>query len=153
MKRDEYEQRKQRLETQLREGISLLESAHRQQVRALELVWMTTAEEDLPFPTKPNESQGEPAAPAPPPEIPSRPRRRSAGELDGEVETALLSVPETFDRNDICRALGYAPDRGSLYRILQRLTQEGALTLRHRGSGKSPTIYKKTGTALSPPGL
>ena len=43
MTHDEYVQRKQRLDEQLRGGIELLQAAHRQQVRALDLVWMTSA--------------------------------------------------------------------------------------------------------------
>ena len=139
MRRDEYEQRKQRLETQLREGIALLESAHRQQIRALELVWMTTAEEDLTPLAEPAAAWSEPAPPAP-----HRSRRRGPGELEEEVESALARVPEVFDRNDICQLLGYEPDRGSLYRVLQELVTEGSLAVQKNGSGKSPTRYRKT---------
>jgi hypothetical protein len=144
MRRDEYEQRKQRLETQLREGIALLESAHRQQIRALELVWMTTAEEDLALPAGPAVARSEPPPPVSVPAATHRSRRRGPGELEEEVESALPRVPEVFDRNDICRTLGYEPDRGSLYRVLQELVREGSLAIQDGGSGKSPTRYRKT---------
>jgi len=153
MRRDEYEQRKQRLETQLREGIALLEAAHRQQVRALELVWMTTAEEDLAFSP---ELAAQPAAVrsgSPPAPAPSRPRRRGPGELEEEVEDALAVVPDSFDRNDICRVLGYEPNRGSLYRILQELVNAGRLTIQQTGSGRTTTQYKKSPGDFPPPGL
>jgi hypothetical protein len=152
MRREEYEQRKRRLEEQFREGTALLEAAHRQQLRALELVWMTTAEEDLAFGAGPI---AEPAAVSrnPSPPAPPRPRRRGAGELEEEVGAALASVPEVFDRNDVCRVLGYEPDRGSLYRILQELVDEGQLTLQRRGSGKATTQYRKTQAGSPPPGL
>jgi hypothetical protein len=143
MRRDEYEQRKQRLETQLREGIALLESAHRQQIRALELVWMTTAEEDLAVPAGPVAVRSEPSPPVSAPATPHRSRRRGPGELEEEVEPALTRVPEVFDRNDICRMLGYEPDRGSLYRVLQELVMEGSLAIQTSGSGKTPTRYRK----------
>ena len=42
---EQYEQRKRRLEEQLRAGIQLLESAYQVQIRALDLVWMLQAEE------------------------------------------------------------------------------------------------------------
>jgi hypothetical protein len=143
MRREEYEQRKQRLEEQFREGTALLEAAHRQQLRALELVWMTTAEEDLAFGAGPTaEPAAVPRNPSPP--APPRPRRRGAGELEEEVGAALASVPEVFDRNDVCRVLGYEPDRGSLYRILQELVNGGTLTRQRRGSGKATTQYRKT---------
>lgn len=144
MRRDEYEQRKQRLETQLREGIALLESAHRQQIRALELVWMTTAEEDLAAPAEPATVRSEPSPPVSAPAAPHGSRRRGPGELEEEVESALAGVPEVFDRNDVCRMLGYEPDRGSLYRVLQELVMEGSLAIQQGGSGKSPTRYRKT---------
>jgi len=75
-----------------------------------------------------------------------KPRRHKAGELFEAVRTALGQLPETFNRNDVCAALGYNPDRGSLYRVLQELQAEGSLTMKRRGDGNVPTIYKKTGT-------
>ncbi|HEX6901185.1 MAG TPA: hypothetical protein VF789_15780 [Thermoanaerobaculia bacterium] len=47
MTRDEYEQRKRRLEGQLQAGVELLEAAYREQIRALELVWMTRSKEGV----------------------------------------------------------------------------------------------------------
>lgn len=146
MTRDEYEKRKQRLEDQLREGKELLEAAHRQQLRALEMIWMTTAEEDLPLTGPPRAAS---PAPAPPqPTVPARPARRAAWALQDDVEDALPKLPELFDRNDIRRALGYDPDRTSLFRILQLLVADGILAIHHRGAGKSPSVYRKTGAQL-----
>jgi hypothetical protein len=151
MRREEYEQRKRRLEEQFREGTALLEAAHRQQLRALELVWMTTAEEDLALGAGPvAEPAAVPSRPSPP--APSRSHRHKAGELEAGVEAALASVPEVFDRNDVCRVLGYEPDRGSLYRTLQDLVNEGTLALQRRGSGKATTQYRKTRAGSPPPG-
>jgi len=150
MTREQYEHSKQRLDEQLREGIALLEAAHRQQVRALELVWSMSAEEALPSRIPPVEaaaSQGRPVSPA---QAPSQPRRRGAGELEEEVEEALRNVPEEFDRNDVCQALGYEPERASLYRILQGLKTTGRLSIRQNGSGRVPTIYRKTSEFDSP---
>lgn len=157
MTHEEYERRKQQLEEQLRAGIALLEAAHRQQSRALELVWRMSAEEDFPLPATGTE---EPAAlpddPPPPvpgslPVVPSRPRRRGAWELQDDAESALASVPEVFDRNHLCQALGYEPDRGSLYRTLQALVDEGRLAIQRHGSGKTPTQYRKIPAGASPP--
>jgi hypothetical protein len=72
------------------------------------------------------------------------------GELDDEVEAALRTLPEEFDRNDLCRALGYEPERTSLYRILQDFKKAGRLTEKQRGSGRVPTVYRKT-AAFDPP--
>jgi hypothetical protein len=150
MTREQYEHRKQRLDEQLREGIALLEAAHRQQVRALELVWSMSAEEALPSRVPSTEAvapQGGPVSPAP---APTPPRRRGPGELEEEVEAALRNVPEEFDRNDVCQALGYEPERAALYRVLQRFRTEGRLSVRHNGNGRAPTIYCKTSAFDSP---
>jgi len=165
MTRDEYEERKRRIEAQLGAGIELLEAACRQQLRALDLVWMTTAEEDVAFPAMPPEPFGPTPVPAPtslppatspaPPQVkpPSnRPQRRASWQLIEDVEKALADVPKVFDRNDICDALGYEPDRGSLYRILQELIGEGILTLEGRGAGKNPSRYRKLATDDADPG-
>lgn len=151
MRHDEYEQRKQKLDEQLDAGIDLLRAAHRQQTRALDLVWMTSAEEDVQI-SIPRQSPAAPAAAASAPE-PVRETapapRRKAGELYDEVGEALAHVPEVFDRSDMCERLGYAPDRGSLYRVFQELVQEGILTVHSRGEGRHPTRYRKTSTGGS----
>lgn len=67
-----------------------------------------------------------------------------------EVEVALRNVPEKFDRSDVCQALGYKPDRASLFRALQKLREAGAVSVVKFGSGRVPTIYAKTGTSDSP---
>ncbi|MEO6191735.1 MAG: hypothetical protein ABIS20_01895 [Thermoanaerobaculia bacterium] len=155
MRRDEYEQRKQRLETQLREGIALLESAHRQQLRALELVWMTTAEEDLALgaapAAKPAAVRSEPAAAVP--VAPAPPSRRTPWEIIQDLAAALPKVPEVFDRKRLHEALGYEPNRSSLHRILQQLVGNGNLKVERPGRGRVPTAYRKTGADVPLPGM
>jgi hypothetical protein len=149
MTRDEYETRKRRLDEQLRAGVELLEAAHRYQVRALDLVWtMTTSEEPISFPLPPAEGIPEPqpaAAPAPAPAPPPKPRRRGDWEFQEEVEAALAQVPDVFDRNDICQALGYNPDRATLYRALLLLAEKGLTVVEKLGGGRTSTRYRKTG--------
>src|SRR5215211_4280139 len=122
MTREQYEQRKRRLEEQLRAGIQLLESAHQAQVRALDLVWMLQAEElaaGLVGETAALVSPEPPPARAPakqePLPVPSLPQRRGPGDLEEDVRTALPRLPDRFTRGDVCAALGYKPDRASLY--------------------------------------
>jgi hypothetical protein len=131
MTREQYEQRKQRLEEQLRAGIQLLESAHQAQVRALDMVWMLQAEEAAPSSPSPPTRPARSAAPAP-------------HALEADLREALPRLPEEFTRGDVCEALGYKPDRGTLYRILRELVQEGSLRLQSLGSGRRPSIYRKT---------
>jgi hypothetical protein len=145
MKRHELELRKQRLDEQLQEGIELLQAAHRQQVRALELVFQMASDEDLGGLAGP----ARPAVPPSAPELPP-PGRQTLDELLAEVEEALARVPETFDRNDICRAIGYEPDRNRLYKGLRRLEQEGVISAEFRGDGQRAARYRKTGAEGSP---
>lgn len=151
MTRNQYEQHKRRLEEQLRTGIQLLETACQAQVRALELVWMLQAETGEQEPFVSTQSAPAPSPPkeeTPPP--PGRPRRRGAGELEDEISAALPRLPETFTRRDVCEALGYEPDRGSLYRILQNRVREGSLRVESVGTGQIPTFYRKIGAHDAP---
>ncbi len=149
MTRDEYELRRQRLDEQLRAGIELLQTAHRQQVRALDLVWATTAEEDFAIPqVEPRPAASPTVSPQPqPPAQPSRPRQQ-AGQLSNDVQAALSRLPEVFDRNHVVAELGYEPDRGSLFRTLRELIWNGVLSLETYGRGRLPSRYRK-GSAVS----
>jgi hypothetical protein len=157
MTHDEYEQRKRRLEEELRAGVALLEMSFRHQIRALQLVWAASGG-DVEIPSLvmalPEASRLLPAAPvlpAPPPApAPPPPTRRGAWDLLFDVQTALPKVPDVFDRGDICRAIGYEPDRGSLYRSFQNLIEEGAIAIEQRGTGRQPSRYKKTGASTTP---
>ncbi|HSS52673.1 MAG TPA: hypothetical protein VLX28_27345 [Thermoanaerobaculia bacterium] len=145
MTQDEYERRKQRLAKELQDGMEMLEAAHRCQLRALELVWAATGGDGMAILTSVMTPAAPPEPAAPVPAAPSRPARRKAGELIEGVRIALTQVPEVFDRNDICQALGYDPDRGSLYRVFRELQAEGSMVVESDGSGSAPTVYKKTG--------
>ncbi len=148
MTRDEYEERKRRIEAHHRFSQELIDAARLQELRALELVWMTTAEG--PFgqilPAMPSEQGSElPASLSVPvqPAIPSLPPKRSLGEMLEEVEVLLPDLPEPFDRNDVCRALGYEADRGTLYRVLERLLEERRIKIVVHGEGRSPSQYQR----------
>ena len=152
MTRDEYEKRKQRLEEELRTGVELLETAHQYQLRALQLVWVAAGGDGVEIPPAPTvaappaATASLPAAPALPAPLPTppKPARRGPWELHTDVVDALEKVPEIFNRNDICQAIGYEPDRGSLYRVLQGLIANGGVVVEQTGSGKWPTRYRKT---------
>ena len=150
MNREEYEQRKRRLEEQLREGIELLQAGFRQQLRALEMVWMSTSEEDgvQPQPQVAGTKPLEPAAASAAPKQPRR-RRMEPGKLLEDVENALDSVPQHFDRHDLLKILGYEPDRSSLHRVMKVLLKEGVITLESYSAGKIPAKYEKSGSSGS----
>jgi hypothetical protein len=146
----DYEQHKRRLEEQLRAGIQLLESAYQAQVRALDLVWMLQSEEDGAEATSSAPAAPAPAPAKPEPAPPSRPRHRTAAEVEYSLRDVLPGLPELFTRGDVCKALGYEPDRGTLYRILQELVQEGSVHVESVGSGRNATVYRRAGATDLP---
>ena len=68
--------------------------------------------------------------------------------LYGEVLEALDQVPQEFDKNDVCRAIGQVPHRASLYRVLQELIFNGTLEVVQFSMGRRPAIYRRL---LAPP--
>ena len=144
MTQREYEHRKRLLDEQLQAGIELLEAAHRQQRRALDLVWMTMAEGDVaPGLVVPALLAAAPLRDREVPLSPEKRLRRPAGELFAQVEAALDLLPESFDRNDLLALLDGEPDRSSLFRVLQEMTDAKRLRVEVRGEGRSPTRYRK----------
>lgn len=142
MTREEYELRKRRLEEQLAEGIELLRAGFRQQLRALELVWMTTAAEDAALPWTPG-GETSPAPATPQPAKPARRPRQPSGKLRDDVDAVFDDLPRVFDRNDVMKALGYEPEPSSLHRVLRGLERAGEISAASRSLGKRPTRYEK----------
>ena len=146
MTQAEYEQSKQRLQEQRRAGVELVERACEAQMRALELVWMLqggTGAAALPAGVV--AAAPAPPAPAPPPE-----QRRRGPEVEKDVEVRFSDLPESFTRRDVCRVLGYEPDRGVLHRVLKKLLTDGLTRIEDKGDGQRPARYRKTGGAHSP---
>ena len=141
MTREQYEDQKRRLAEQHRSLVEIVDSAYQSQLRALEMVWrMLFGEgggEVRPAPA-PVAAPAQPVAPAPPAR-----RRRKAGELAEEVLGVFPHLPEIFDFTDVCRLLGYTPDRGSLYRVLQEMRIEGRISTASFGSGTKPVRYRR----------
>jgi hypothetical protein len=141
MTQAEYEHSKQRLEEQRRAGVELVERAYEAQMRALELVWM------LQGGTAPASTA--PASPAPP-APPEQPQRRKGPEVEDDVYSQYWKLPEVFTRRDVCRVLGYEPDRGVLHRVLKRLLRDGYTSLEFKGDGQKPAKYRKSSKKHSP---
>jgi hypothetical protein len=151
MTHNEYEQSKRRLEEARRAGAELVEAAFQAQMRALEMVWMLQGgilDGAHSLPAHPAIA-AIPVAPAPP-APPERPRKRSFDEVDTDVRAHLGRLPESFTRRDVCRILGYEPERGALYRCLKTLTKEARLRIEQKGEGQRATVYLRVGGG-SPP--
>jgi hypothetical protein len=80
----------------------------------------------------------------------AQPWRRNAPEVEDDVRAALPRLPARFTRREVCEVLGYDPDRGALYRVLQKLTMEGSLRVESRGEGQKGTVYRQTDGGDSP---
>src|SRR4029079_1679549 len=103
-------------------------------------LWLKTDEEAPASPPAPPEpvASEPPVAPFPPPL-----ERREAGELVQDIEAALATVGDEFEKRDLCRALGYTPNRTSLHRVLWDLRGDGLIELLHPGRGGRATRYRK----------
>ncbi len=137
MTRADYEEQKRRLAEQHRALLEMVETAHQFQLRALEIVWRMISGEGSADSLLPA-----PAAPPPPAAPPAR-RRQRAWELHNDIVTALPELPDPFTHADVCRAIGYQPDRGSVYRTLQDLRRQGCLSILAGGTGNQPTRYRR----------
>lgn len=141
MTREEYEERRRRLDAELRAGIELLEQGHRAQVRALDLVWSTQGDHPLSAPAP--QRAVPPSQPAAPPAPPPKRRRRDPGEISNAVAAILDELPLVFTKDDIGRALGETPDRRTLHRVLRDLQQNGTVALESFGQGQTPASYRR----------
>jgi hypothetical protein len=130
MTREEYEAGKARIEEHLRAGIELLQAVYRQQMEALELALAAGTRE--PGAAVPGRAEETPV------------RRRRIGELYCEIRDAISNLPEVFHRGDVCARLGYQPDRGSLFRALREMVEEGVLAVQTPGDNRRPTLYRRT---------
>ncbi len=154
MTREQYEQRKRRLEEQLRAGIQLLESACQAQIRALDLVWMLQAEEAggeaglVGFSSVARGASGPAPQEGPPAASPSYGEKTYTARDD--IYSSFYRLPQRFTRNDVCTTLGYTPDRGALFRILRELVDLGYIQIAERGGGKRATVYEKNANAELP---
>lgn len=128
----EYEQLKKHLEEQRRIGMELVERAYEAQMRALEVTrTLLGVAGPMALPTLAS------------PPAPERSRRRTVPEVWDDVCEIFPDLPERFTRRDVCAALGYEPDRGALYKTLQRLAAEGELEIEATGKGQKATVYRK----------
>lgn len=125
MTREEYDARRRRLDEELRIGLDLLQTGHTEKIRALNLLW-TSNEGSIT------------AGPAQSP-----PQRRMAGQLEADVRAALEHCPEIFQTGDLCRVLGYQPNRGNLFRLFQELLAGGVIAYEDKGRGRAGSKYRK----------
>ncbi len=138
MTQAQYENHRKRLDDERKAALELIEASYQTQLRALELVKLGSLQEPLS-----GSAILSPAAPAAVLPAPEEPRVRM-GQLHADVVRVYWSLPEVFDRNDVCRALGYDPPRNSLFRVLNELVDGGTLRVVRIGLGRVATRYLRT---------
>jgi hypothetical protein len=141
MTREDYETQKRRLAEQHRSLTEMVDAAYQTQLRALDMVWRMMSGEgpaDSPPAPPPPAAPSATVEPAPPPR-----RRLRAGELRDDITDHWYMLPDVFIHSDVCQAIGYEPDRGSLHRALQKLNDVAYLAVHSQGTGTQPTRYRK----------
>lgn len=128
MTRTEFEERLRALEAQHQADIALMNAAHEARVRSLRSLWQ-------------GDSDPAPSAPVPIQPAP-KPRRERNSVLYGLSE-ALPSLPASFDKHDIARALGYEPPHATLHRALRTLRREGRIESEEYSLGGTTSRYRK----------
>jgi prophage antirepressor-like protein len=59
------------------------------------------------------------------------------------VRAVFPDLPEVFDKNDLCRAIGYKPGRSTLLRVLDSLQKEQKVAVNLQSLGGRQTLYRK----------
>ena len=153
----DYDRYRQRLEQQLRADVELLFEAYRAKLRAYETVarargelgsgaeiWPTVKLPSNLLPAASGAGAALQSPPAPSPAAaPPRPARSEPFAVHDAIDQALLVMGKTFDRRDLCRALGFEPSRATLHRVMSELEQAGTIAVQQRSSGRVPTLYRK----------
>jgi len=159
MNQADYERRKQYIEQELEATIELVRAGARAQLRALDMVWMTSPENSAPVPVfldPPSAPRPAPLLLAPVEAAPAAPaapvrKRRPAAELYYEVCDALEKVPEVFDRTDLLALLETRPERSSLYRVLEDIRRQGRIEVVEKGRGIHPDTYRRKSSSQAEP--
>ncbi len=154
--RDEYEERRRRIDEEHEATIALIEAGRLAQIRALDLVWLASTVGGLPHLPQ-VEALGSPALlleagataergvppPAAVPDPSASPPRRKAWDVIGQIEQVFEELPEVFDHHDLNRALGYDLDRSIARRNLKLLIDDGVLAPEDRENGRPRLRYRK----------
>lgn len=145
MRSSEYEQRRRAIEEQLQADLELIRAGSQAKLRALEMMWLHSAESDGETPR--NEA---PAGVETPGE--TVPRERRADEqaavsprrdVLSDAEAVLPGLPELFEKRDLVQALGYEPSRSTLFRALDALRVKGKIEIVLYSTGGTRTQYRK----------
>jgi len=167
MRTSECERRRLALEKQYQEDLELIRDAHHARLRALEMLWIGSplsegavteqapaAGGDLP---RQEEAEG-PAVKSVGTQTESGTQRLGEtqtasetqkdpgvvrGRLPQAIRNVLPQLPEIFDRQAVEKALGFAPPRSTLARILRDMWGDNELEIVESTEGRRPTKYRR----------
>jgi hypothetical protein len=152
----EYERRRRAIEEQCQADIELIRAGCQVKLRALERIWLHSAEDGEAPPQVSSKTVPETVPETVPPEtvpvetVPGETQdsrtTRSSGWADvlHDVTAVFHDLPEVFDKSDLYQAIGYRPSRSTLLRVLEILEkEEKKVALELRSGGGRPTLYRK----------
>lgn len=141
MRDSEYERLRRDIEERLAADLELIHAAHRARLEALDALRLASAGEDR--------SRPEPSASVPQTDVPATPvaavPKLQRGDLLKDVLKIFPDLPESFDRSDVARLLGYEPSRPGLHRVWDKLAADKKIAIEQFSTGRSPTRYRKVG--------
>ena len=156
LSREEYEERRRRIDEEHEVAIALLKAGRLAQVHALDRVWLVSGAGGVSLPPQVENlaldlpprplsagAETERQAPSPPVSPKPPPRRRGRWEIMGDIERVYADLPEVFGHHDLNRVLGYDLDRGSARRNLQLLIEDRVLAAEESESGHVRLLYRK----------
>jgi hypothetical protein len=129
MKSDHYELLRRQAEEDLERGVEVLRAAHRERLKAIEVLRLVGGNGDLP------------SVPSGQPE----PRRRR-GALLKEMDRILERLEDQFEGpkvDDVAAALSIATSRAARARVLRQMEDEGKIVKVEEGQGTKPDVYRK----------
>lgn len=149
----EYERRRRAIEEQCQEDLELIRAGCQAKLRALERVWLHSSGDE----EAPQQVSGETAPKTDPRTVPCEPvpvetvlsqsqdsgPARGWGDVLDDVAAVFQDLPEVFDKNDLCQAIGYKPNRSTLLRVLNILEKEGRVAKDFQSQGGRQNQYRK----------
>jgi hypothetical protein len=138
---NEYERLRRDIEERLAADLELIHAAHQARLEALDALRLASAGEER--------SRPEPPASVPQTDVPATPvaavPKLQRGDLFKDVLKIFPDLPESFDRSDVARLLGYEPNRPGLHRVWDNLRVDKKIAIEEFSKGPSPTRYRKVG--------
>ena len=141
MRDNEYQRLRRTIEERLAADLELIQAAHRARLEALDALRLASAHEES---SRPEPSTSVPRTAEPAATVAAVPKLQR-GDLFKAVLEIFPDLPESFDKSDVVRLLGYEPNRPGLHRVWDKLTADNKIAMEQFSKGRSSTRYRKVG--------